>query len=121
MKRWIVHTRIYVMRGQGFVGMIFSTLAVTALYRDHFPGIPMWIIMLGLGSCYLGLAWMLGYVDDKSRMSNLEQKWFGDRNPVLDQILKEIRNVKYKLEKPSDRPIPSSVDLYRAGVDIFSD
>ena len=93
LKRLFVHTRLRVQRGQAFVGMLFSTLAVVGIWRDSLPLMPWWVLLAAGGAVYLGLAWVLGYFDDTCQLAKIEQEWYGDRNPLLTETLRLVRQL----------------------------
>ena len=94
MKQFLVNNRLRIMRGQSFVGMLFSTFAVVGIWRDSLPDIPWWVLCIILGGAYLTLAWSIGYVDEVSRMAQIEQGWYADRNPRLDEILEIVTRIE---------------------------
>ena len=93
MKRLFVHTRLRVQRGQAFVGMLFATMTVVGVWRESLSSTPWWILLVAGGVVYLGLAWLLGYLDDTCQLAKIEQEWYGDRNPLLTETLSLVRQI----------------------------
>lgn len=97
MKQSFVHNRLRVQRGQAFCGMLFSTLAVVGIWRNSFPQVETWVLMLIGGGVYIGLAWLLGYIDEKARLFSVEQERYSEMNPYWDRLFKRIDDLEKRL------------------------
>ena len=89
----IVHNRLRIQRGQALVGMIFSTLTVVGVYRESIP-MTWWMLVIIGGTVYLGLAWLIGLVDEKTQMFRYEQQRMSEMNPQVNAILESVKRIE---------------------------
>lgn len=100
--RNIVYNRLRIQRGQAFVGMLFSTITVVGVWRMSLPAVPWWALLIIGGVVYIGLAWLLGLIDEKMQMFKYEQERYSDMNPYWDTMFDKIDKLEALIRKDND-------------------
>jgi uncharacterized membrane protein YcjF (UPF0283 family) len=73
--------------------MLTSTIIAVGVYRDHFPTVPWWLLMLVGGTIYLVLAWIVGLIDEWLGLFKIEQGQYAVKNPELMSIKDTVERI----------------------------
>ena len=97
----IVYNRLRVQRGLSIVAMFYSTITVVGVYRDSFPTIPWWTMLLIGATVYLACSWCLGMIDE-IWLWKVESEKYGDMNPYATETLERVKRIEEKLNETHD-------------------
>ena len=82
-------------RGRVYFGYI-QVLATTAILVKIFKIDAWWVYVLG-ALLVFAICYILGYMDDKKMVLKNEQDSYNKQNPFVQQVLKELNEIKSKL------------------------
>jgi len=92
--RQIVQFKIYVQRAQAMLAIGNSGLLLYLVFRDQ--GLPWWAVVLGFMGAVLTMA-LWGWIEYKIGSLDYEQKFWSERNPQMQELLKIVGEIRAKL------------------------
>jgi len=108
-RRTLIRWKIYIDRSRMYIGYIqFFLIALVFFekYQDTSWGKTIfdyaWISLPIAVILFIFLSLVLGYLDSKLGFRQEELRNLSASNPVMMEILNELREIKSKLERPSE-------------------
>ena len=94
MIRQIVHFKIYVQRAQAMLAIGNSGMLLYLVFEDQ--GLPWWVVVLGFLGAVLTMA-LWGWIEYKVGSLDVEQKFWSECNPQMQELLKTVEEIRAKL------------------------
>lgn len=76
----------------------FNAIITALLVKVFTDTTKAWVIIASSAAVF-GIVYIFGYLDDKLKIINREQKDYAERNPVMVKIQKDIEAIKNQLNK----------------------
>jgi hypothetical protein len=96
-EKWYIVLKRRLDRGRIYAGY-YSTLGITILLLDRFNLNEWYWFVVAIPSTFI-VFWLVGYIEEKTKIIDNEQKGYALKNPVSVEMLNKLREIHKLLLK----------------------